>query len=94
MDLEITDDVTGQVKVGMLDISDFVTLASKFSMLSANKANESAWVMYLAFVSLPVLCDHNTAQGHLRSPGKKVKPKNKNRQQRKTKRKTKHNMSS
>ena len=32
--------------------------------------------MYLTFASLPVLCDHNTGQGHLRSPGKKVKPKN------------------
>ena len=73
--LEITDDVTGQVKVGMLDISDFVTLASKISMLSANKANESAWIMSLAFVSLHVLCDHNTGQGHLRSPGKKGQAK-------------------
>ena len=29
IDLEITDDVTGQVKVGMLDISDFVTLCEQ-----------------------------------------------------------------
>ena len=44
-------------------------------MLSANKADESAWIMSLAFVSLPVLCDHNTNQGHLRSPGKKGQAK-------------------
>ena len=26
-------------------------------------------------VSFPVLCDHNTGQGHLRSPGKKGQTK-------------------
>ena len=39
---EVTDDVTGQVKVRIFDFSDLVTSASKISMLSANKANESA----------------------------------------------------
>ena len=38
-DLEVTDDGTGRVKVGMFDISGLVTSASKISMLSANKAN-------------------------------------------------------
>ena len=41
-DPEVTDDVTGQVKVRIFDFSDLVTSASKISMLSANKANESA----------------------------------------------------
>ena len=45
-------------------------------MLSANKANESAWIVSLTFlVAFPVLCDHNTGQGHLRSPGKKGQAK-------------------
>ena len=39
IDLDVTDDVTGQVKVGKLDFSGLVALASKNSMLSANKAN-------------------------------------------------------
>ena len=38
---EVTDDVTGQVKVRIFDFSGLVTSASKMSMLSANKANES-----------------------------------------------------
>ena len=41
-DLEVTEDVTDRVKVGMFDISGLVTSASKISMLRANKANESA----------------------------------------------------
>ena len=41
-DLEVSDKVTGQVKVGMFDFSGLVTSASKISMLSANQANESA----------------------------------------------------
>ena len=41
-------------------------------MLSANKANVSAWIVSLTFaISCPVLCDHNTGQGHLRSLSKK-----------------------
>ena len=40
-DPEVTDDVTGQVKVRIFDFSGLVTSASKISMLSANKANES-----------------------------------------------------
>ena len=42
-DPEVTDDVTGRVKVRIFDFSGLVTSASKISMLSANKANESAW---------------------------------------------------
>ena len=38
-DPEVTDDVTGQVKVRIFDFSGLVTSASKISMLSANKAN-------------------------------------------------------
>ena len=49
-DLEVTDDVTGQFKVGMFDFSGLVTSASKISMLSANKANESAWLVTLPLV--------------------------------------------
>ena len=45
--VEVTDDVTGQVKVKMFDFSGLVTLASTISMLSANKANESAWIVSL-----------------------------------------------
>ena len=41
-DLDVTDDVTGQVNVGMFDISGLVTSSSKICMLSASKANESA----------------------------------------------------
>ena len=51
-DLKVTDDVTGQVKVRMFDFSVLVTLASTILMLSANKANESAWVVLLTCVSI------------------------------------------
>ena len=51
-DLEVTDDITGQVKVRMLDFSGFVTSASTTSMLSANKVNESAWIVSLTSVSI------------------------------------------
>ena len=51
-DLEVTDDVTGQVKVRIFDFSGLVTSASKISMLSANKANESPCIAYLTFVSI------------------------------------------
>ena len=40
-ELEVTDDVTGQVKVRIFDFSGFVTSASKISMLRINKGNES-----------------------------------------------------
>ena len=39
IDLGVTSDVTGQVKVKMFDISGLVTWASKIAMLSTNKAN-------------------------------------------------------
>ena len=39
-DLEVTDNVTGQVKLRMFDFSGLVTSASTISMLNANKANE------------------------------------------------------
>ena len=68
-DLEVTDDVTGQVKFRMFEFSGLVTSASTISMLSANKTKESAWIVLLIFVSFPVFCGHNTGQGHLRSPG-------------------------
>ena len=51
-DPEVTDDVTGQVKVRIFDFSGLVTTASKISMLSANKANESAWIVSLTSVSI------------------------------------------
>ena len=51
IDLHVTDDVTGQVKFEEFDFSDLVTLAMKISMLSANKANELAWIVSLIFVS-------------------------------------------
>ena len=51
-DLGITSDVTGQVKVKMFDFSGLVTSASKISMLSSNKANESAWIVSMTFVSI------------------------------------------
>ena len=51
-DPEVTDDVTGQVKVRIFDFSGLVTSSSKISMLSANKANESAWIVSLTFVSI------------------------------------------
>ena len=51
-DPEVTDDVTGQVKVRIFDFSGLVTSASKISMLSANKANESAWMVSLTSVSI------------------------------------------
>ena len=40
--LDVTDDVTGQVKVRMFDFSGLVTSTSTISMLSANEGNESA----------------------------------------------------
>ena len=51
-DPEVTDDVTGQVKVRIFDFSGLVTSASNISMLSANKANESAWIVSLTSVSI------------------------------------------
>ena len=51
-DPEVTYDVTGQVKVRIFDFSGLVTSASKISMLSANKANESAWIVSLPSVSI------------------------------------------
>ena len=55
IDVDVTDDDTGQVKVGTFDFSGLVTLASKISMWSANKANESALLGFLIFVSI-ILC--------------------------------------
>ena len=52
IDLDVTDDVRGQVKVGKFDFSGLVTFASKIWMLSTNKANESAWIVSLTFVSI------------------------------------------
>ena len=52
IDLGVTSDVTSQVKVKMFDFSGLVTSASKIAMLSSNKANESAWIMSLTFVSI------------------------------------------
>ena len=51
-DPKVTDDVTGQVKVRIFDFSGLVTSASKISMLSVNKANESAWIVSLTSVSI------------------------------------------
>ena len=47
--LEVTNDVTGHIKVKMLDFSGVMSSASKISMLSENKANESAWLVSLTF---------------------------------------------
>ena len=52
IDLRVTSDVTGQVKVKMFDFSGLVTSVSKIAMLSSNKANESAWIVSLTFVSI------------------------------------------
>ena len=49
---KVTDDVTGQVKVRIFDFSGLVTTASKISMLSAIKANESAWIVSLTSVGI------------------------------------------
>ena len=51
-DPEVTDDVTGQVKVRIFDFSGLGTSASKIYLLSANKANESAWIVSLTSVSI------------------------------------------
>ena len=58
-DLEVTNDLTGQVKVRMFDFSGLMTSASTISMLNANKANESAWIVsdickyhFLCFVTI------------------------------------------
>ena len=76
-DPEVTDDVTGQVKVRIFDFSGLATSASKMYMLSANKANESAWIVSLDICKyhFVVLCGHKTGQGHLRSPGEKGQTK-------------------
>ena len=52
LDPDVTDDVTGQVKVRRFDFSDLATSASKISMLSAKKNNESAWIVSLTSVSI------------------------------------------
>ena len=78
-DLEVTDEVTGRVKLKMFDFTGLVTSASKISMLSANKANESAWIVSLTFVrTYHFLCfvtiiHVKVISGH---QVKKVKPKN------------------
>ena len=51
-DFEVTDDVTGQVKVNIFVFSGLMSLASKISMLNANKVNKSACIAYLTFVSI------------------------------------------
>ena len=51
-DLEVTDDVTGQIKVRMFNFSGLVTSASAISILTENKADESAWIVSLTFVSI------------------------------------------
>ena len=51
-DFEVTDDVTGQVKVNIFVFSGLMSLASKISMLSANKVNKSPCIAYLTFVSI------------------------------------------
>ena len=50
--LDVTDNVTGQVKVRMFDFSGLVTSMSIILMLNENKANESAWIVSLTFVHL------------------------------------------
>ena len=52
IDLGVTSDVTGQVKVKMFDISGLVTSASRIAMLSTNKANQSAWIVSLTFLCI------------------------------------------
>ena len=54
--LGVTSDVTGHVKVKMFDFSCLVTSTNKIAMLSSNKANESAWIVSLTFVSI-TYCD-------------------------------------
>ena len=51
-DLEVTDDVTSQVKVEIFDCSGLMRLASKISMLSASKTIESARAVPLTFVGI------------------------------------------
>ena len=58
-DLEVINDVSGQVKVEMINFSGLVTLANKISTLSANKAESARLGWHVLF---PVLCDHNTGQ--------------------------------
>ena len=48
----MTNDLTGQVKIKMFDISGLVTSASKILMLSANEVNESAWLVSMTFLSI------------------------------------------
>ena len=50
-DLEVIDDVADQVKVEMFSSSGSMRLASKISMINANKANESTWIKFLTFIS-------------------------------------------
>ena len=77
IDFGDTSDVTDQVKVKMFDISGLVTSASKIAMLRTNKANKSAWIVSLTFVSIIYyVLWHNIGQGHLRSPGKNGQAKN------------------
>ena len=74
-DLEGTDDVTDRVKVRMFNFLGSVTSVSTILMLSANKANESGWIVSLTFLNIISSYDHNTVQGHPRSPGKKGQTK-------------------
>ena len=48
----MTSQVRGQVKVRIFDFSGLVTSGSKILMLSANKANESAWIVSRTSVSI------------------------------------------
>ena len=50
--MDVTDDVTRHVKVIIFDFSGLVASESKMSVLSANKANESTWMVSLTSVSI------------------------------------------
>ena len=73
------DDVTGQVKVEMFDISGLVTSASQISMFRANKANETACIVSLTFnckyhfLCVVTIIQLNVISGH---QVKKVNQKN------------------
>ena len=77
-ELEFTDDVTDQAKVRIFNFSGLVTSASKISMLSASKANESEWIVSLTSVNIISCAFFTIIQAKVISGHqvKKVKQKN------------------
>ena len=74
--MDVTDDVRGHVKFKMSEVNEigeqYIYFKSKQRQLTGiDSATDTCKNQYL-----PVPCDQNTGQGHLKTSGQMVKPKN------------------